>query len=85
MYLFLSVLEPKIVTNELHSYTKILELFITRGIMRSFHSFISFVLRFIFGQFFTFYKRKPMYFGLLLLMMQFFTEEVRTRLKKCAP
>ena len=39
---------PKIVTNELHSYTKMYELFITRGITRLFHHLISFALAFIF-------------------------------------
>ena len=73
MYSLSSVFVPKIVTNELRSYTKIHELFISRGITRLFHHLISIVLAFIFSQIFTFYKCKPMYFGLLLLMMLFFS------------
>ena len=41
--------------------------------MRLFHHVISFVLAFIFSQIFTLYKCKPMYFGLLLLMMLLFS------------
>ena len=70
MYSLSSVFVPKIVTNELRSYTKIHELFISRGITRLFHHLISFVLTFIFSHIFT---CKPMYFGLLLLMMLFFS------------
>ena len=76
----------KIVTdiNELHSYTKIYESFITRGITRLFHPLISFTLAFIFNRIFEFYKCKPMYFDTSDAIFQFYVSRKKTRWKKYA-